>query len=58
MAVHGRVPIKAAVKSPVHRLRAAHVGGIVGHVIGLVRIFFLDALQRQAREVRCLILRE
>ena len=35
-----------------HRARAAHVGGIVVHVIEFVWIFFPDAFQRETSEVR------
>ena len=58
MAMHRRMPIVAAIKSRVHRARAAHIGGVINRVIGFVRIFLADAFQRQARKMRGLRLRE
>jgi len=52
------MPIEATVEGAMHRAGSAHIGGIVDNVIGLIWIFLLDALQRQAGEVRGFSLRQ
>ena len=56
--MHRRMPIKTTIESRVQSFRAANVFGIVVHMIEFVRIFLLDALHRQAGEMRGLVLRE
>ena len=52
MSMHRRLPIKTTKKCWMHLARAAHVVLVIDRMIWLVRIFFLNTLQRQRSEMR------
>ena len=50
VAVHRRVPVEAAIERRVQGSGRLHLGGVVHHVIELVGIFLLYAIEREPRE--------
>src|SRR5207248_3150298 len=58
VAVHGRVPVVAAVERWVQSARRLHLSGVVHDVLDLVRELLADAAQRKSREARSLLAAE
>src|SRR5262249_37711008 len=58
VAMHGRMPVVAAVKRGVQGLRSLNIGRPAHDMVGLVRVLPVDSLERKPGERRGLLFRQ